>query len=156
MTIAHPSAAELAAADLDVLVVGGGIVGAGVALDAVTRGLRVGLVDAGDWGGGRSGRTSTLVHGGLVDLRRIGVTAVAALRRERDLLLDRTAPHLVRRVPLLVPLTGGPVERLAVGAGLSRTTPRRSPSVSPGCSPATGSYPDAPCRAWPPRSRWTG
>ena len=136
MTVARTTAAELAAADLDVLVVGGGIVGAGVALDAVTRGLRVGLVDAGDWGGGRSGRTSTLVHGGLVDLRRIGVPAVAALRRERDLLLDRTAPHLVRRVPLLVPLTGGPVERLAVGAGLSLYDAAafsiRQPRVLPG------------------------
>ena len=136
MTVARTTAAELAAADLDVLVVGGGIVGAGVALDAVTRGLRVGLVDAGDWGGGRSGRTSTLVHGGLVDLRRIGVPAVAALRRERDLLLDRTAPHLVRRVPLLVPLTGGPVERLAVGAGLSLYDAAafsiRQPGVLPG------------------------
>jgi len=136
VTTAHPTAAELAAADLDVLVVGGGIVGAGVALDAVTRGLRVALVDAGDWGGGRSGRTSTLVHGGLVDLRRIGVTAVAGLRRERDLLLDRTAPHLVRRVPLLVPLTGGPVERLAVGAGLSLYDAAafsiRQPGVLPG------------------------
>ncbi len=136
MTVAPTTAAELAAADLDVLVVGGGIVGAGVALDAVTRGLRVALVDAGDWGGGRSGRTSTLVHGGLVDLRRIGVTAVAALRRERDLLLDRTAPHLVRRVPLLVPLTGGPVERLAVGAGLSLYDAAafsiRQPGVLPG------------------------
>jgi len=136
VTVARTTAAELAAADLDVLVVGGGIVGAGVALDAVTRGLRVGLVDAGDWGGGRSGRTSTLVHGGLVDLRRIGVPAVAALRRERDLLLDRTAPHLVRRVPLLVPLTGGPVERLAVGAGLSLYDAAafsiRQPGVLPG------------------------
>ncbi len=113
------TAADLAGSELDVLVVGGGIVGAGVALDAVTRGLRVCLLEAGDWGGGRSGRTSTLVHGGLVDLVRIGVGAVAALRRERDLLLDRTAPHLVRRVPLLVPLTGGLPERLAVGAALS-------------------------------------
>jgi len=131
------TAAELAAAvDLDVLVVGGGIVGAGVALDAVTRGLRVALIDAGDWGGGRSGRTSTLVHGGLVDLPRIGVTAVAGLRRERDLLLDRTAPHLVRRVPLLVPLTGGPAERLSVGAGLSvydaAAFSIRQPGVLPG------------------------
>jgi glycerol-3-phosphate dehydrogenase len=128
--------ADLADADLDVLVVGGGIVGAGVALDAVTRGLRVGLIEAGDWGGGRSGRTSTLVHGGLVDLPRIGVAAVAALRRERDLLLDRTAPHLVRRVPLLVPLTGGPVERLVVGAGLSLYDAAafsiRQPGVLPG------------------------
>ncbi|HEY5787095.1 MAG TPA: FAD-dependent oxidoreductase [Microlunatus sp.] len=136
MTVSHPTAAELAVADLDVLVVGGGIVGAGAALDAVTRGLRVGLIEGGDWGGGRSGRTSTLVHGGLVDLRRIGVTAVAGLRRERDLLLDRTAPHLVRRVPLLVPLTGGPAERLAVGAGLSLYDAAafsiRQPGVLPG------------------------
>jgi glycerol-3-phosphate dehydrogenase len=128
--------ADLAGADLDVLVVGGGIVGAGAALDAVTRGLRVGLVEAGDWGGGRSGHTSTLVHGGLVDLPRIGVRAVAGLRRERDLLLDRTAPHLVRRVPLLVPLTRGLPERLAVGAGLSvydaAAFSIRQPGVLPG------------------------
>ena len=128
--------ADLAGADLDVLVIGGGIVGAGAALDAVTRGLRVGLVEAGDWGGRRSGLTSTLVHGGLVDLPVIGVGAVAALRRERDLLLDRTAPHLVRRVPLLVPLTHGLPERLAVGAGLSLYDAAafsiRQPGVLPG------------------------
>lgn len=132
----RPTPADLAGADLDVLVVGGGIVGAGVALDAVTRGLRVGLVASGDWGGGRSGRTSTLVHGGLVDLPRIGVRAVAALRRERDLLLDRTAPHLVRRVPLLVPLTRGLPERLVAGAGLSvydvAAFSVRQPGVLPG------------------------
>lgn len=134
--VTDPAVADLAAADLDVLVVGGGIVGAGVALDAVTRGLRVGLVEAGDWGGGRSGHTSSLVHGGLVDLPQIGVRAVAALRRERDLLLDRTAPHLIRRVPLLVPLTGGLPERLAVGAALSvydaAAFSIRQPGVLPG------------------------
>lgn len=110
---------DLTNTDLDVLVVGGGIVGAGVALDAVTRGLRVGLLSGGDWAEGRSSHTSTLVHGGLVALSRIGVAAVAALRRERDLLLDVTAPHLVRRVPLLVPYHHGLPERLSVGAGLS-------------------------------------
>lgn len=109
----------MTSSSVDVLVVGGGIVGAGAALDAVTRGLRVALVEADDWGGGRAGNTSTLVHGGLVDLSRIGVAGVAALRRERDLLLDETAPHLVRRVPLLVPFSRGLPERLAVGAGLS-------------------------------------
>ncbi|MDN5761997.1 MAG: FAD-dependent oxidoreductase, partial [Microlunatus sp.] len=127
---------SLVRTDLDVLVVGGGIVGAGTALDAATRGLRVGLVEAEDWGGGRSGHSSTLVHGGLVDLSRIGVRAVAALRRERDLLLDRTAPHLVRRVPLLVPLTHGLPERLAVGAGLALYDAAaysiRQPGVLPG------------------------
>lgn len=139
LAAADPPAADLAglaAADLDVLVIGGGIVGAGVALDAVTRGLRVGLLEAGDWGGGRSGHTSTLVHGGLVDLPRIGIAAVAARRRERDLLLDRTAPHLVRRVPLLVPLTGGLPQRLAVGAALSvydaAAFSIRQPGVLPG------------------------
>ena len=130
------AASDLAAADLDVLVVGGGIVGAGVALDAVTRGLRVGLLEADDWGGGRSGQTSSLVHGGLVDLPTIGIGAVAALRRERDLLLDRTAPHLIRRVPLLVPLTGGLPERLAAGAALSvydaAAFSIRQPGVLPG------------------------
>lgn len=128
--------ADLEAADLDLLVIGGGIVGAGVALDAVTRGLRVGLVEAEDWGGGRSGHTGTLVHGGLVDLPRIGVGTVAALRRERDLLLDRTAPHLVRRVPMLLPFHRGLPERLAVGAGLSvydaAAFSFRQPGVLPG------------------------
>lgn len=128
--------ADLEAADLDLLIIGGGIVGAGVALDAVTRGLRVGLVEADDWGGGRSGHTGTLVHGGLVDLPRIGVGAVAALRRERDLLLDRTAPHLVRRVPMLLPFHRGLPERLAVGGGLSvydaAAFSFRQPGVLPG------------------------
>lgn len=128
--------ADLVGADLDVLVIGGGIVGAGAALDAVTRGLRVGLVEAEDWGGGRSGHTGTLVHGGLVDLPRIGVGTVAALRRERDLLLDRTAPHLVRRVPMLLPFHRGLPERLAIGAGLSvydaAAFSFRQPGVLPG------------------------
>lgn len=128
--------ADLVGADLDVLVIGGGIVGAGAALDAVTRGLRVALVEADDWGGGRSGHTGTLVHGGLVDLPRIGVGTVAALRRERDLLLDRTAPHLVRRVPMLLPFHRGLPERLAVGAGLSvydaAAFSFRQPGVLPG------------------------
>lgn len=123
-------------AEVDVLVVGGGILGAGVALDAVTRGLRVTLIEADDWGGGRAGNTSTLVHGGLVDLARIGVGGVAALRRERDLLLGETAPHLVRRVPLLVPYSRGLPERLAVGAGLSvydaAAFSIRQPGVLPG------------------------
>ena len=131
------------------LVVGGGIVGAGVALDAVTRGLRVGLVEAGDWGGGRPGVPAPWCTAVWSTCRRIGVGAVAALRRERDLLLDRTAPHLVRRVPLLVPLTGGPAERLAVGAALSLYDAAafsiRQPGVLPG-----------PPSARPTRSRPAG
>jgi len=57
--------AALAGRELDLLVVGGGVVGAGTALDAVTRGLDVGLVDVRDWGGGTSSRSSKLIHGGL-------------------------------------------------------------------------------------------
>src|SRR6478752_2079349 len=55
----------MSAEPLDVLVVGGGVVGAGTALDLVSRGLRVGLVEARDWASGTSGRTSKLIHGGL-------------------------------------------------------------------------------------------
>src|SRR5690606_43527 len=90
--------------DIDVLVVGGGVVGAGAALDASTRGLRVGLVEMRDWASGTSSRSSKLIHGGVRYLEMLDFGLVREALRERGLLLDRIAPHLVHKVPFLYPL----------------------------------------------------
>jgi glycerol-3-phosphate dehydrogenase len=105
------------AADLDVLVVGGGIVGAGTALDAATRGLATGLVEQRDLASGTSSRSSKLIHGGLRYLEMYDFGLVKEALEERGLLLTRLAPHLVRPVPFLYPLRHT-WERPYVGAGL--------------------------------------
>ncbi|WP_203975419.1 glycerol-3-phosphate dehydrogenase/oxidase [Planotetraspora silvatica] len=105
--------------ELDVVVIGGGVVGAGVALDAVTRGLSVGLVEARDFASGTSSRSSKLIHGGLRYLEQLNFDLVREALRERALLLQRIAPHLVRPVPFLFPLTHPGWERPYVGAGLA-------------------------------------
>jgi glycerol-3-phosphate dehydrogenase len=104
--------------ELDVLVVGGGVVGAGTALDAVTRGLNTGLVEQRDLASGTSSRSSKLVHGGLRYLEMLDFGLVREALQERGLLLTRLAPHLVRPVPFLYPLTGRGWERPYVGSGL--------------------------------------
>ncbi|WP_426246884.1 glycerol-3-phosphate dehydrogenase/oxidase [Nocardioides sp. LHG3406-4] len=104
-------------AELDVLVVGGGVVGAGAALDAVTRGLSTGLVEQRDLASGTSSRSSKLVHGGLRYLEMFDFALVKEALEERGLLLTRLAPHLVRPVPFLYPLKKA-YERPYVGAGL--------------------------------------
>src|SRR3984885_1494118 len=109
---------RLAAGPLDVLVIGGGITGAGAALDAASRGLRVGLVEARDLASGTSSRSSKLIHGGLRYLEQGDFKLVKEALRERDLLVSRLAPHLVRPVPFLYPLYRKVVERPYVGAGL--------------------------------------
>jgi len=109
---------KLAAGPLDVLVVGGGITGAGAALDAASRGLRVGLVEARDLAAGTSSRSSKLIHGGLRYLEQRDFKLVREALRERDLLVTRLAPHLVKPVPFLYPLYRKVVERPYVGAGL--------------------------------------
>ncbi|MCW2780458.1 MAG: glycerol-3-phosphate dehydrogenase [Marmoricola sp.] len=104
-------------AELDVLVVGGGVVGAGVAVDAVTRGLATGLLEQRDFASGTSSRSSKLVHGGLRYLEMFDFGLVKEALQERGLLLTRLAPHLVRPVPFLYPLHKT-IERPYVGAGL--------------------------------------
>lgn len=89
---------------LDILVIGGGVTGAGIVLDAATRGLRVGIVEAQDWSSGTSSRSSKLVHGGLRYLQMLDFKLVAEALRERELLLHTTAPHLVKPVPFIYPL----------------------------------------------------
>lgn len=109
---------RLASEELDVLVVGGGITGVGTALDAVARGLRVGVVEAQDWAAGTSSRSSKLIHGGLRYLQTHDVALVREALRERAV-LSRLAPHLVRPLPLLFPLRRPIVDRVYLGAGVS-------------------------------------
>jgi glycerol-3-phosphate dehydrogenase len=108
----------LAEGPLDVLVIGGGITGTGAALDAASRGLRVGLVESRDLAAGTSSRSSKLIHGGLRYLEQGDFKLVKEALRERDLLVSRLAPHLVRPLPFLFPLYKKVVERPYVGAGL--------------------------------------
>ncbi|MGO4418571.1 glycerol-3-phosphate dehydrogenase/oxidase, partial [Streptomyces sp. MCAF7] len=107
--------ARMADQELDVLVVGGGVVGAGTALDAVTRGLETGLVEARDWAAGTSSRSSKLIHGGLRYLEMLDFVLVREALKERGLLLERLAPHLVKPVPFLYPLKHRGWERLREG-----------------------------------------
>jgi glycerol-3-phosphate dehydrogenase len=110
---------RLDGAHVDVLVVGGGVTGAGVALDATTRGLSTALVEARDFASGTSSRSSKLFHGGLRYLEQLDFPLVREALRERELMLTRLAPHLVRPVSFLYPLTHRGWERAYVGAGLA-------------------------------------
>lgn len=105
--------------ELDVLVIGGGVTGAGIALDAVTRGLSTAVVEAQDWSSGTSSRSSKLVHGGLRYLQMLDFHLVHEALTERDLLLKEIAPHLVRPVPFLYPLEHRLWERAYVGTGIA-------------------------------------
>jgi glycerol-3-phosphate dehydrogenase len=106
------------APELDVLIIGGGVVGAGAALDAVTRGLSTAIVEARDWASGTSSRSSKLIHGGLRYLEMLDFGLVREALNERGLLVQRIAPHLIRPVPFLYPLTHRGWERPYVGAGI--------------------------------------
>jgi glycerol-3-phosphate dehydrogenase len=110
--------ARLRAETFDVLVVGGGVTGCGTALDAVTRGLSTALLEARDFAAGTSSRSSKLIHGGLRYLEQYNFGLVHEALKERALILDRLAPHLVRPVPFLYPLTKPVWERAYVGAGV--------------------------------------
>ncbi|OZV79843.1 FAD-dependent oxidoreductase [Micromonospora echinospora] len=98
---------RLRAERFDVLVIGGGVTGAGAALDAASRGLKVALVEARDFAAGTSSRSSKLIHGGLRYLEQLEFGLVHEALTERGLLATRLAPHLVRPVPILVPLPDG-------------------------------------------------
>ncbi|MBL7499616.1 glycerol-3-phosphate dehydrogenase/oxidase [Frankia nepalensis] len=139
----------------DVLVIGGGVTGAGTALDAAARGLSVALVEASDLAAGTSSRSSKLIHGGLRYLEQLNGALVREALRERTLLLDTLAPHLVRPVQFLLPLThhgwerayigGGVLLYDTLGQGLSRigpgsVAPRPARSASP-VAPRSGGLP---------------
>jgi glycerol-3-phosphate dehydrogenase len=110
---------RLASQRFDLLVVGGGIVGAGIAEAATAHGLTVALVDKGDFGGATSSASSKLIHGGLRYLRLGDVRLVREAHRERRLLETVVAPHLVRRLPFLLPLYDhGPYRPWFVQSGI--------------------------------------
>ena len=101
----HEALARLASESFDVLVIGGGITGAGVALDAASRGLRTALVEKDDFASGTSSKSSKLVHGGLRYLQQNEFRLVYENLAERQRLLEN-APHLVSPLPFLIPLFG--------------------------------------------------
>ena len=102
----------------DLIVVGGGIIGAGIARDAALRGLRTLIVDKVDFACGTTSRSSRLIHGGLRYLKRLELGLVRQDLRERDVLLS-IAPHLVHPLSFIIPLTrGSPLQRLALPFGL--------------------------------------
>jgi glycerol-3-phosphate dehydrogenase len=103
----------------DVLIVGGGVTGAGAALDAATRGLSVALVEQRDLASGTSSRSSKLFHGGLRYLEQMNFDLVREALKERELMLTRIAPHLVKPVPFLYPLQHRVWERAYVTTGLT-------------------------------------
>ena len=111
---------ELAGRDFDLLIVGGGIIGAGIAATAARHGLAVALVERGDFGGETSSASSKLVHGGLRYLRLGDVRLVREAHEERRQLMTRVAPHLVRPLPFLLPLyDSGPYRPAVVQAGIA-------------------------------------
>lgn len=110
--------ADMAEKELDLLVIGGGITGAGIALDASLRGVRVGLLEKNDFGSGTSSRSTKLIHGGLRYLKQGDVKLVQEVGRERAILY-KNAPHLVIAAPMLLPIyKGGTYGYLASSVGL--------------------------------------
>jgi glycerol-3-phosphate dehydrogenase len=117
--IARPDAlAALAADEFDVVVIGGGITGAGVAFDAATRGYSVALLEKADFASGTSSRSSKLVHGGLRYLQNFDLGLVREALLERQLMV-KLAPHLVRPLPLVVAAFEGARPDRLVGVGLN-------------------------------------
>jgi glycerol-3-phosphate dehydrogenase len=109
---------EMAAETLDLLVIGGGITGAGIALDASVRGMKAGLIEKSDFGSGTSSRSTKLIHGGLRYLKQGEVKLVREVGRERAILY-KNAPHLVIPSPMLLPIyKGGTYGYFATSVGL--------------------------------------
>ena len=109
---------RLANEQLDILVIGGGVTGVGCALDAATRGLKVGLVEQRDLASGTSSRSSKLLHGGLRYLESRDFALVREALHERGLLAKTVSPHLVRTISFMIPLTRRFWQRIYFGAGV--------------------------------------
>src|SRR4051794_11152458 len=124
---------------VDVVVVGGGVTGAGVALDAAARGLSVALLERTDLAAGTSRWSSKLVHGGLRYLAHGEIGLARESARERAVLMGRTAPHLVRPLPFLVPdVAGRSVSMLAAAGSRLGDLVRFSVPGGRGSLPGTG------------------
>ena len=145
--------------EVDVLVVGGGITGVGVALDAASRGLSVALVERGDLASGTSRRSSKLAHGGLRYLARGNVGVAWESATERAILADRTAPHLIRALPMLfallpgVSVTGARLTASGLRAG---DVMRRAAGTRPARLPRTRHISAAEAQRWFPALDPTG
>ena len=109
---------QLGAEQFDVVVIGGGVVGSGCALDAATRGLKVALIEARDFAAGTSSRSSKMFHGGLRYLEQLEFGLVREALYERELAMTTLAPHLVKPLPFLFPLTKRWWERPYIAAGI--------------------------------------
>src|ERR1700751_59690 len=112
----------------DVVVIGGGITGAGVALDAASRGYSVALVEKADFASGTSSRSSKLVHGGLRYLQKFDLGLVREALLERQLMV-RLAPHLVRPLPMVVPAFDGPRPDRLTANGLNMYDVMATPAL---------------------------
>jgi len=109
---------KMTSSHLDLVVVGGGVTGCGIALDAASRGLAVGLLEQRDYGSGTSSRSSKLFHGGLRYLQTLQFGLVREALAERNLMLETIAPHLVEPASFVYPLRHRVWERAYVGAGV--------------------------------------
>jgi glycerol-3-phosphate dehydrogenase len=115
----EPVLDRLTTTDFDLLVIGGGIIGAGIAEAATAHGLSVALVDKGDFASATSSASSKLVHGGLRYLQMGDVRLVREAHQERRMLMNVVAPHLVERLPFVFPLyAGGPHRPWVVRTGV--------------------------------------
>ncbi len=103
----------------DVAIIGGGVTGAGSALDAASRGLSVALVEARDWAAGTSSRSSKLIHGGIRYLEQMEFGLVREALREQTLMIDTICPHLVRPIRFLMPLARPLIDRAYIGTGIA-------------------------------------
>ena len=110
--------AEMAERTYDVLVIGGGVTGTGIALDAATRGLSTAMVEMRDWASGTSSRSGKLFHGGLRYLEQLNFSLVFEALKERGLMLKTICPHLVRPLRFIYPLEHRVWERAYVGSGI--------------------------------------
>jgi glycerol-3-phosphate dehydrogenase len=108
----------LAEQEFDVLVIGGGVTGAGTALEAASRGLSVAVVEMRDWAAGTSSRSGKLFHGGLRYLEQFNFGLVREALKERGLMLEKLCPHLVRPIEFIYPIKHRIWERTYMGAGL--------------------------------------
>ena len=109
---------ELKSQEFDLLVIGGGVVGSGIALDAAARGLKVALVESDDFAAGTSSRSSKLIHGGLRYLEQFDFKLVREALHEREMMITDQAPHLVKPLSFVYPLHKKYLDRIYVGAGL--------------------------------------
>jgi len=110
--------AALVNENFDVVVIGGGVVGTGVALDAAARGLSVVLLESDDFAAGTSSRSSKLIHGGLRYLEQFDFKLVREALHEREMMITDQAPHLVKPLSFIYPLHKKYFDRVYVGAGL--------------------------------------